>query len=77
MTTTCLKTVVGGKQGHAPCKILSLQQSTFFVSVEFHGDHKAVTKMRCNLATLSLGDITRLTTAVSVCTISNTLKWMN
>ena len=28
-TTTCDKTVVGGKQGHAPCKILPLQQSIF------------------------------------------------
>ena len=35
-TTTCLKTVVGGKQGHAPCKILLLQQSLFFTSVKFH-----------------------------------------
>ena len=39
-TITCLKTVLGGNQGHAPCKILSLQQSLFFVSVEFNGDHK-------------------------------------
>ena len=28
-TTTCLKTVVGGKQGYASCKLLSLQQSLF------------------------------------------------
>ena len=28
-TTTCFKTVVGGKQGHAPCKILLLQQILF------------------------------------------------
>ena len=28
-STTCLRTVVGGWQGHAPCKILSLQQSLF------------------------------------------------
>ena len=26
MTATCLETVVGGKQGHAPCKIFLLQQ---------------------------------------------------
>ena len=44
--TTCPKTVVGGKQGHAPCKILSLQQSLFYVSVKFHGDHKTVIKLR-------------------------------
>ena len=36
--TRCPKTVVGGKQGHAPCKILSLQQNRF-VSVKYHGDH--------------------------------------
>ena len=28
-TATCLKSVVGGKQGHAPCKMLFLQQSLF------------------------------------------------
>ena len=28
-TTTCLTTGVGGKQGHAPCKMLSLQQNLF------------------------------------------------
>ena len=44
--TTCLKTAVGCKQGHAPCKIFSLQQNLFVVSVEFHGDHKTVTKLR-------------------------------
>ena len=31
-STICLKTVVGGKQGNAPCKILLLQQSLFCVS---------------------------------------------
>ena len=45
-TTICLETVVGGKQGRAPCKLLFLQQCFFFVSVKFHGDHWAVTKMR-------------------------------
>ena len=35
-----------GKQGNAPCRILSLQQSLFLVSVEFHGDHKTVRKLR-------------------------------
>ena len=43
MTTTYPKTVVGVKQGHAPCRILSLQQNLFFLSVEFHGDNKTVT----------------------------------
>ena len=45
-TTTCLMTVAGGKQGHAPCRMLPLQQILFFVSLKFHGDHKTVTKMR-------------------------------
>ena len=40
-----LITVVGGKQGHASCGILSLQQS-LFLSVKFHGDHRTVTKLR-------------------------------
>ena len=31
-TTSCLKTVVFGKQGHAICKIISLQQIVFCVS---------------------------------------------
>ena len=34
-TATCLSTLFGGKQGHAPCRILLLQQILFFVSVEF------------------------------------------
>ena len=29
VNTTCLKTVVVGNLGHAPCKILSFQQSLF------------------------------------------------
>ena len=45
-TTTCAKTVVGGKQGHAPCRILSLRQNLFCMSIEFHGNHKTVTKLR-------------------------------
>ena len=34
-TTTCLNTVVGGKQGHALCKVLLLQQGikTVYVSL--------------------------------------------
>ena len=36
---TCLKTVVGGKQGHAPCKML-------FVSVECFEDHRTVRMLR-------------------------------
>ena len=37
-TATCLKTVVGGRQGHAPCKGLSLQQSFFLCQLNFE-DH--------------------------------------
>ena len=40
-----------------------------FVSVEFHGDHKTVTLMRYNLATLSFGDVTRFKTVQSVCDV--------
>ena len=36
----------GGKQGHASCEKLLLQQIPLFVSVEFHGDHKTVTKQK-------------------------------
>ena len=44
MTTTCIKTVAGGKQGHhAPCMILSLYEASF-VSVKFNGVHKTVYK---------------------------------
>ena len=45
-TTTCPKTVAGDKRRQALCKILSLQQSLFLVSVEFHGDHKTIIKLR-------------------------------
>ena len=34
-TTTCLKTAVGGKQGHAPSKILTFQQSIFSCQLNF------------------------------------------
>ena len=40
---TCHRTVFGGKQGHAPTKILSLQQSLFCI-IEFCGGHNAVMK---------------------------------
>ena len=35
MATTCLRTVVGGKQGLAPCDILLLQQSLFLCQLNF------------------------------------------
>ena len=66
-TTACLKTVSGGKQGHAPCKILLLQQSPYFVSDEFHSDHKIVNKFLVNLATLSFIYISEFKTMVSLC----------
>ena len=44
-TTACLRTVAGGKQGHVPCEIFSLQQSLLFVLVEFNVDHTAYSKM--------------------------------
>ena len=42
----CLRSVVGGKQRHAPCVALSLHQIIFFVSDEFHGNHKTITRLR-------------------------------
>ena len=42
-TTTCLISVVVTTQGYAPCKTPSLQQ-IIFMSVEFHGHHKTVTR---------------------------------
>ena len=35
-TTTCLKTVVGGRQRHAPCKVLSLQHNLFLCQLNFN-----------------------------------------
>ena len=40
-----VRTVVGGKNGHAPCKNVVLADP-LFVSVEFHANHKTVTKLR-------------------------------
>ena len=40
MTTTCIKSVCGGKHGHVPYEILLLQQSLFLVSVKCNGDHR-------------------------------------
>ena len=38
-------TVVGVKQGHVFCKMLSLQQILFYVSVEFHEDIKIIVRL--------------------------------
>ena len=43
-TATCLIAVLGGQQGHTPCKILPFQE-LLFVSVEFYAHYKAVTKL--------------------------------
>ena len=45
-TTTHLKTVVGGKQEHAPCKVLSPKQIVFIASFKSRGDYKTVTELR-------------------------------
>ena len=41
-----LRTVVGGMQGNAPCKILLAPTKPLFMSFEFHGDHTTATRMR-------------------------------
>ena len=46
MTTTCPRSVVGGKQGFAPYEIPLHQQSLYFVSAVFHGDNKTVIMLR-------------------------------
>ena len=60
-----LSIVVEVKQGYATCKILPLHQSHYLVSVEFHGDHKTVTKMRYNLTTINFWDVATFKTVVS------------
>ena len=62
-TSTCLITVVGSKEDHAPSIILSLQQ-ILFVSVIFCEDYDIVTDFEVNLATLSFGDITGFKTLI-------------
>ena len=44
-TTTCHKIKIETKEEHSSCKIPLLQQILFFASIEFHGDHKTITKM--------------------------------
>ena len=44
-TATYVRDLIVGKQGHAPCKILLLQCSPFFVPVKFHRDCWIVTKL--------------------------------
>ena len=44
-TTICVKTNFWGKRGYAHCKMLLLQENVY-VSVQFHGEHKTITKLR-------------------------------
>ena len=75
-TTTCLNTVVGGKQGHAPCRILALQQFIFSVSVVCHGGHKAVIILYKSRHPQFEG-ITGAKTVESVCLSSITSLWFS
>ena len=50
----------------ANCRILSFQQS-LCMSVEFHGDHKTIIKLRWIWPPSVYGDITGFKTVVSVC----------
>ena len=45
-TSTLLKTVARGRQGHTPSGIFLLQQSLYSVSVKCHEDHMTVIKLR-------------------------------
>ena len=45
-TTTCLRTVVEGNQGHAPSKIVLAPTKPLFVSVKFHVNHMTITKLK-------------------------------
>ena len=78
-TSTCHKTVVGGKQGHASCIILLLQQNPFLCQLDFMEIIRLSLKAELNLANLSFGDITRFKTVESVSSsmiIGNILKEM-
>ena len=57
-TTICPRTVVGGKEGHVHCKVLSLQQDIFFVSAEIHGVYRTVLWMLQTWLLSVVGDIT-------------------
>ena len=52
-TTTYHKTVVGGKQGHAPCKTLLLHKD-FLMSIKVNRDHKTAYKEMVNSGQLQL-----------------------
>ena len=67
----CPTTVVGGKQGHAPCNIPLLRKSLHFSLVEFCGENKTFTML--NVATLSYGVITAFKTVQ--CMLVVHYKW--
>ena len=60
-TTTCLKSVVCDKHGHAPCKHSS---KPFFVSINFYGSHGTY-KLTFLWMTLSFGDIVEVMGLIS------------
>ena len=70
MTTTCLIAVVGGKQGHATCKILLFHKASFCVSQNSLRSHGCL-KVEVNLTTLSLVYITGFKGVLSVCLCSS------
>ena len=43
---TCLKTVVGGRQGHAPCRVFMLHKASLLCQLNFMEIIKLLTKMR-------------------------------
>ena len=45
-TTTCLNTVVGGRHGHAPCKILSLHKASLLCQSNLMEIIRLLAKMR-------------------------------
>ena len=64
--TTCLKTVVRGKCGHASCNILFSIEPLFLCQSNVM-EMIRLTEMRLNLATFNVGDSTRFKTVLSVC----------
>ena len=74
VTTTCPKTLVKEKQKHAPAKYSCFNKAPFIWSVELHGDHENIAKMRQNLATPSFGNMTGFKTVVSGCIIQDSIN---
>ena len=57
--------------GHAPCRILLLQQPLYLLSVECHGIHEIVKKLRQGWRPSVFVDITVLKTIVSVLSVND------